>query len=78
VCEKSHPIVIGQMGAEYNQLGEVCESKNKIQREKICMGWEFFFRYSIFVHEEEVERKEESLELVHPWRDDIEHVCWSV
>jgi hypothetical protein len=25
-CEKSHPIVIGSMGVEYNQLGEECKS----------------------------------------------------
>jgi hypothetical protein len=32
------------------------------------------FTQSSFVHEEQVERKKESLELVHPWREILEHV----
>jgi hypothetical protein len=70
------------MGVEYNQLGEVCESRKKAKGEEICMGWDNSFRHSVFVHEEQVERKKESLELVHPWRENsrasrvLEHI-WS-
>jgi hypothetical protein len=49
------------MGDEYNQLGEVCESRKASQREEICMGWDSSFRQSVFVHEKQVERKKESL-----------------
>ena len=28
------------MGVEYNQFGEKCESRKANQREEICMGWD--------------------------------------
>jgi hypothetical protein len=65
------------MGVEYNQLGEVCESRKQAKGEEICMGWDNNFTHSIFVHEEQVERKKESLELVHPWRENS-RACWSI
>jgi hypothetical protein len=32
------------------------------------MGWDNSFTHGIFVHEEQGERKEESLDMVKPWR----------
>jgi hypothetical protein len=37
-CEKSHSIVIGSMGDDYNQIGEVFESKKQDKGEKLL--WE--------------------------------------
>jgi hypothetical protein len=51
------------MGVEYNHLGEVCESSKQAKGEEICMGSYNSFTHSIFVHEQQVERKKESLEL---------------
>jgi hypothetical protein len=65
------------MGVEYNTLWKECESRNASQREEIRMGWGNIFRKSSFVHEEQVERKEESLELVLPWRVSSRE-SWSV
>jgi hypothetical protein len=65
------------MGVEYNQLGEECESRKEIQREEIHMGWDNSFRQSSFVRDEQVEIKEESLDLVHPWRENS-RVGWSI
>jgi hypothetical protein len=36
-----------------------------------------FYTFSFFVHEEQVERKKESLELEHPWRENS-RACWSI
>jgi hypothetical protein len=55
------------VGVEYNQLGEECESRKESQRKEICMGWDNNFRQSSFFHEEKVESKKESMELVKPW-----------
>jgi hypothetical protein len=41
------------------------------------MGWDNSFRYLVFVHEQQVESKKESLELEHPWRANS-RLCWSV
>jgi hypothetical protein len=41
------------------------------------MGCYNNWRQSVWVHEEKVERKKESLELEHPWRGNSE-ACWSV
>jgi hypothetical protein len=65
------------MGAEYNQLGEVCESRKQAKGEEICMGSYNNFTHSVFVHEQQVESKKESLELEHPWRVNS-RACWSV
>jgi hypothetical protein len=54
------------MGEKYNHLGEVCESRRKSKGDDIRMGWDNNFTQGCFVHEEKVERKKESLELVQP------------
>jgi hypothetical protein len=41
------------------------------------MGCGNNFTQGVFVHEEQVERKKESLELVKPWRDNY-RAYWSV
>jgi len=40
------------MGAEYNELGEVCESSKQAKGEEIHMGSYNNFAQSLFVHEE--------------------------
>jgi hypothetical protein len=65
------------MGVEYNQLGEVCESRKTSQREEIHMGCHCSFRKSVFGHEQQVENRKESLDLEHPWRKNS-RACWSV
>jgi hypothetical protein len=44
------------MGVEYNQLGEVCESRKQAKGEEICMGWDNNFW--------KIKFGQESLELV--------------
>jgi hypothetical protein len=41
------------------------------------MGHDNNFRESMFLHEQQVERKKESMELERPWRVNS-RVCWSV
>jgi hypothetical protein len=65
------------MGFEYNHLEEECESRNDIQKEEICMGWDNNFLDSQGGHEKQIESKKESLELVHPGRVNS-RLCWSV
>jgi len=49
---------------EYNHLGEECESIKASQREEIHMGGDNSFTHCVLVHEDKVERKKDSLELV--------------
>jgi hypothetical protein len=65
------------MGVEYNQLGEVCESRKKSKERKFVWVGTTVLHNQVFVHEQQVERKKESLELVQPWRVNS-RACWSI
>jgi hypothetical protein len=48
-CEKSHPIVIGSMGVEYNQFEKVCESRKAAKGEEIHKGMDNSFGQLMFL-----------------------------
>jgi hypothetical protein len=61
--------ITGNMGVEYNHLGEVCESSKQAKGRKFIWVGDNSFTQSICVHEEQVESKKESSKLVQPWRE---------
>ena len=65
------------MGYEYNHLREVCESRKQAKGRKFVWVGTTIFTHSFFVHEQQVERKKESLELVQPWRENS-RASWSI
>jgi hypothetical protein len=65
------------MGVEYIHLGEECESRKASQREEIVWVGTTVLVSQVLCMRKQVERKKESLELVHPWRENS-RACWSV
>jgi hypothetical protein len=61
------------MGAEYNQLGEMCDSRKQAKGRKFVWAVTAVLGSQVFGHEQQVERKKGSLELEQPWRENLEH-----
>jgi hypothetical protein len=70
------PKLLGTWGLSTINLGKSVSQASK-PKEEICMGRDNNFYTLSFVHEEQVERKKESLELVQPWRENS-RACWSI
>jgi hypothetical protein len=65
------------MGVEYNKLGEVCDSRKIAKGEKFVWETTTILQIQCLVHEQQLERKKESLEWEYPWRDNSIS-CWSI
>jgi hypothetical protein len=49
------------MGVEYNQFGEVCKSSKQAKERKFVWEVTTVFRQSMFLHEQQAERRKEEL-----------------
>jgi hypothetical protein len=58
-------------------LGKCVNQASKPKERKFVWVGDNIFTHGVFVHEQQIESKKESLELVQPWRENS-RACWNV